>query len=257
MRKEKVNIPGIKHIIAVASGKGGVGKSTVAFNLAALLQKRGYKVGLLDADIYGSSLPSFLGKSIKIENKGKKFMPHLHEGTYMMSLGFLFEKGTPIMWKGPILQTAIRQLFVDVDWPALDILIVDMPPGTGDAHILVGQTFCLTGALIVSTSQDIAVIDAEKCLKTFQKLDVPILGIIENMKTLVCPHCKEATDVFHGVSLQSFAKNHQVPFLGSIPLDLNVVIQTNRNLAVTEDQSPFAYASLQSIIDKFLETPHI
>jgi ATP-binding protein involved in chromosome partitioning len=182
-------IPGVGAIIAVASGKGGVGKSTVAVNLALGLQALGFKVGLLDADIYGPSVPRLLGITEKPQMDGGKLAPIVKFGLKAMSIGFLVEEDTPMIWRGPMVQSALTQMMNDVAWAPLDILVIDMPPGTGDAQLTIAQRVPLKGAVIVSTPQDIALIDARKGLAMFRKIQVPVLGIVENMSTYVCPHC--------------------------------------------------------------------
>ena len=214
-------IPGVKALIAVASGKGGVGKSTVAVNLAVALANQGKKIGLLDADIYGPSVPHLLGLAgRKPESDGKKLQPMLAHGIKAMSIGFLIDVDTPMIWRGPMVVSALSQLMTDVDWGELDVLVMDLPPGTGDAQLTIAQRVRLSGAVIVSTPQDIALIDARKALAMFRKTQVPILGLVENMSTFVCPHCGEATPIFgHGGARETAAKL-DVPFFGEIPLTL-------------------------------------
>jgi ATP-binding protein involved in chromosome partitioning len=219
---ERRGIPGIAAIIAVASGKGGVGKSTVAVNLALALASLGKKVGLLDADIYGPSVPHLLGIHEKPVSDGKKLEPIVRHGVKTMSIGFLVDVDTPMIWRGPMVMSALTQMLNDVSWGALDILVVDMPPGTGDAQLTMAQRVPLAGAVIVSTPQDIALIDARKGLAMFRKTDVPVLGIIENMSTFFCPNCGHETHVFgHGGARQT-AETLGCEFLGEIPLDLAI-----------------------------------
>jgi ATP-binding protein involved in chromosome partitioning len=214
----QAGIPGVGAIIAVASGKGGVGKSTVAVNLALGLQVLGYKVGLLDADIYGPSLPRLLGISEKPEADGGKLAPIVKLGLKTMSIGFLVEEDTPMIWRGPMVQSALTQMMNDVSWAPLDILVIDMPPGTGDAQLTIAQRVPLKGAVIVSTPQDIALIDARKGLAMFRKTQVPVLGIIENMSTFVCPHCGHESHIFGHGGARETARALDAPFLGEIPL---------------------------------------
>jgi ATP-binding protein involved in chromosome partitioning len=211
-------IPGVGAIIAVASGKGGVGKSTVAVNLALGLQSLGFKVGLLDADIYGPSVPRLLGITEKPTMAGDKLAPIVKFGLKTMSIGFMIDEDTPMIWRGPMVQNALTQMMNDVAWAPLDILVVDMPPGTGDAQLTIAQRLPLKGAVIVSTPQDIALIDARKGLAMFRKTQVPILGIVENMSTFVCPHCGHESHIFGHGGARDTAKALDAPFLGEIPL---------------------------------------
>jgi ATP-binding protein involved in chromosome partitioning len=210
-------------VIAVASGKGGVGKSTVAANLAARLAQLGHDVGLLDADIYGPSMPMMFGIDDKPVVHGNRLQPFERHGVKVMSLGFILEVDTPVIWRGPMVMKAIEQLLGDVDWGELDYMVIDLPPGTGDAQLTISQRVPLAGALIVSTPQDIALIDARKGLAMFQKVNVPVLGIVENMSGFVCPHCGETTDIFKRGGARATAETLGCAFLGSIPLDPAVV----------------------------------
>jgi len=217
-QQPQAGIPGVAAVIAVASGKGGVGKSTVAVNLALALAKLGLKTGLLDADIYGPSVPRLLGIAEKPETDGHKLTPIAKYGIKAMSIGFLVNEDTPMIWRGPMVQSALTQMMNDVDWAPLDVLVVDMPPGTGDAQLTMAQRVPLKGAVIVSTPQDIALIDARKGLAMFQKTKVPVLGIVENMSVFVCPHCGEATHIFGKDGARETAAKLGAPFLGAIPL---------------------------------------
>lgn len=210
----------VKHIIAVASGKGGVGKSTVAINLAAGLTILGFKVGLLDADIYGPSLPRLTGmRDQKPERVNEKIIPIEAHGMKLMSMGFLVDEEAPMIWRGPMIQSAIKQLLSDVDWRGNDVLVIDLPPGTGDAQLTLAQQVAMTGAVIVSTPQDIALVDARKGLEMFRKTNVPILGVVENMSYFCCPSCGTRSEIFgHGGARDSAAAAN-VAFLGEIPLD--------------------------------------
>jgi ATP-binding protein involved in chromosome partitioning len=211
-------IPGVAAIIAVASGKGGVGKSTVAVNLALSLSRLGLKVGLLDADIYGPSLPRLMGITEKPESDGKKLVPITKHGIKTMSIGFLVEEDQAMIWRGPMVQSALTQMLQDVQWAPLDVLVLDMPPGTGDAQLTIAQRVPLKGAVIVSTPQDIALIDARKGISMFQKTHVPILGLVENMSVFVCTNCGHEHHIFGHGGARETAATLGAPFLGEIPL---------------------------------------
>ncbi len=216
-------LPDVTHIIAVASGKGGVGKSTMAINLALALAAEGHATGILDADIYGPSLPRMLGITLRPQSADGKIMEPLEKyGVKAMSIGFLIEENTPMIWRGPMVMGALEQMMRDVNWGALDVLVVDMPPGTGDAQLTMAQRVPLAGAVIVSTPQDIALIDAHRGLAMFNKVNVPVLGIIENMSNFVCPHCGEETQIFGHGGARDCAAQLGVPFLGEIPLDIEI-----------------------------------
>lgn len=210
-------------IVAIASGKGGVGKSTTAANLALALMAEGARTGLLDADIYGPSMPRMMGVRGKPTTAdGKVLDPMVGHGVKLMSMGFLVDEETPMIWRGPMVMSALQQLLQDVDWGPLDVMVVDMPPGTGDAQLTLAQTARLAGAVIVSTPQDIALLDARKGLNMFRKVDVPVLGIVENMSYFQCPHCGERSDVFSHGGAKREAERLGVPFLGEIPLDIAI-----------------------------------
>jgi ATP-binding protein involved in chromosome partitioning len=217
-------LPQVKITIAVASGKGGVGKSTVAANLAAALAQTGASVGLLDADIYGPSMGVMLGVRHKprIDQTRSLIVPIEAHGMLVMSLGFLLDPAEPVIWRGPMVMKALEQLIKDVDWPELDYMVVDLPPGTGDAQLTLTQKVPLSGAVIVTTPNEVALIDARKGLAMFQKVKVPVLGIVENMSYFVCPHCQGVSDIFSKGGGDRTASEMGVPFLGGLPLDISV-----------------------------------
>jgi ATP-binding protein involved in chromosome partitioning len=216
-------IPGVDHVLAVASGKGGVGKSTVAVNLALAMAAEGYHVGILDADIYGPSLPTMMGlKGVQPVVVEKRIQPIEKYGVRVMSLGFLVEEDTPMVWRGPMVHSAVTQFLREVDWGRIDWLVVDMPPGTGDAHLTLTQGVPLDGAVIVTTPQDIALIDARKGLRMFDKVGTRVLGIVENMGTFVCPDCGAEHEIFSRGGGRATAERYGVPFLGTIPLHQDV-----------------------------------
>ncbi len=217
-----IAIPGITRIIAVASGKGGVGKSTTAINLALGLLTHGWRVGVLDADVYGPSLPRLLGLKERPEMDGKMLKPIQAFGLKAMSIGFLVGEDEAMIWRGPMVMSAINQLLREVDWGELDCLVVDMPPGTGDAQLTLAQAVPLAGAVIVSTPQDLALIDARRGISMFGKTNVPILGIVENMSTFICPHCGGQSDIFSHGGARREADAMGVPFLGEVPLALSI-----------------------------------
>jgi ATP-binding protein involved in chromosome partitioning len=215
-------LPGVKSVIAVASGKGGVGKSTVAVNLAVALAQTGRTVGLLDADIYGPSLPRMLGLNRKPQVRDGKMLPLHAWGLTCMSIGFLVDEETAMVWRGPMVMGALNQLLTQVEWGALDVLVIDMPPGTGDTQLTLAQKASLAGAVIVSTPQDIALLDARRGVKMFEQVRVPVLGIVENMSYFACPNCHHRTDIFGHGGAQAEAARIGVPFLGEIPLLLAI-----------------------------------
>jgi len=216
-------VPGVRHIVAVASGKGGVGKSTVASNLAVSLARMGNQVGLLDADIYGPSQPTMFGVHGRPRLDGQKMLPFERHGVKLMSLGFLVQMDTPVIWRGPMVMRALEQMLGEVAWGDLDLLVVDLPPGTGDAQLTMTQRVPLSGAVIVTTPQDVALIDARKGLAMFRKVNVPVMGIVENMSGFCCPSCGEVTDIFKRGGGERTAELLETAFLGKIPLDPAIV----------------------------------
>ncbi|HVC56052.1 MAG TPA: Mrp/NBP35 family ATP-binding protein [Stellaceae bacterium] len=236
--------PGVRAIVAVASGKGGVGKSTVAANLALGMKANGLSVGVLDADIYGPSMPRMLGISGRpaASADGKILKPMENFGVKCMSIGFLVAEDTPMIWRGPMVMSALQQMLRDVAWGELDIMIVDMPPGTGDAQLTMAQQVALAGAVIVSTPQDIALIDARKGLNMFKKVDVPVLGIIENMSYFLCPHCGGRSDIFGHGGARREAERLGCDFLGEVPLDLAIRETSDDGRPITISQPDSAYA---------------
>jgi len=219
----KLLVPGVRSIVAVASGKGGVGKSTVAANLALAFAANGLRVGLLDADIYGPSMPRMLGISGKPASRdGKTLEPMTNHGIKCMSMGFLVPEDTPMIWRGPMVMSALQQMLRDVAWGELDVMVVDLPPGTGDAQLTMAQQVPLAGAVIVSTPQDIALLDARKGLNMFQRVNVPVLGIIENMSYFLCPHCGERSEIFSHGGARREAERLGAEFLGEVPLDIAI-----------------------------------
>jgi ATP-binding protein involved in chromosome partitioning len=216
-------IPGVEAIIAVASGKGGVGKSTTAVNLALALRELGLRVGILDADIYGPSMPKLLAIRERPQTiGGNRLVPIERFGMPVMSIGFLIEEETPMIWRGPMVMSALTQMLREVEWGALDVMVVDMPPGTGDAQLTMAQQVPLKGAVIVSTPQDLALIDARRGIAMFRRVNVPVLGIVENMSTFICPQCGARSDIFGHGGARREAERLGVPFLGEVPLDIAI-----------------------------------
>jgi len=257
VRRAEPILPEVRAVFAVASGKGGVGKSTVAVNLAVALARAGRAVGLLDADIYGPSLPRMLGLARKPEVAGEKLLPIPVWGLKAMSIGFLVEEETPMIWRGPMVMGALEQMLGQVVWGKLDYLVVDMPPGTGDAQLTMAQRVKLAGAVIVSTPQDIALIDARRGVRMFERTHVPVLGLVENMSFFTCPHCGKRADIFGHGGARSEAARLGVPFLGEVPLLLQIRETGDRGTPITasdpEGPAAAAFASLARQVAEQIE----
>lgn len=257
----KIALPHVKHIIAVASGKGGVGKSTTAANLALALSRLGLKVGLFDADIYGPSMPRMLGLSgLKPAATDDAILPLENHGLKIMSIGFMVPEDAPVIWRGPMVIGALEQLLRDVDWGELDVMVVDMPPGTGDTQLTMSQRVPLAGAVIVSTPQDIALLDARKGLNMFRKVEVPVLGFIENMSYYICPSCGHREEVFSHGGAKKTAEELGADFLGEIPLDIKIreTSDAGTPIVVADPESPHAkaYGAIaQKVWDKLNAEP--
>jgi ATP-binding protein involved in chromosome partitioning len=240
--KVQPGIPGVDAVIAVASGKGGVGKSTTAVNLALGLRDLGLKVGMLDADIYGPSLPKLLAIREKPQTiGGTRLKPIERYGLTVMSIGFLIDEETPMIWRGPMVMSAITQMLREVEWGNLDVMVVDMPPGTGDAQLTMAQQVPLKGAVIVSTPQDLALVDARRGVAMFKRVNVPVLGVVENMSYFLCPGCGTRSDIFGHGGAQKEAERLGVPFLGEVPLHMTIREKSDSGLPVvaTEPDSPY------------------
>jgi len=259
-----VNVSGIesvKHIVAVASGKGGVGKSTTSVNLAAALAHQGLKTGLLDADIYGPSQPLMLGlpegtrPDVRNIDDQQFFVPVEAQGLQTMSMGFLVTDKTPMVWRGPMASGALQQMLLQTDWGELDVLIIDMPPGTGDIQLTLSQKVPVAGAVIVTTPQDIALLDAIKGIEMFSKVDIPVLGIIENMAVHVCSECGHAEHLFGKGGGQEIASRYQTPLLGSLPLDLSIRENTDAGRpAVSVDANSAAAVTYLSVATQLMNS---
>jgi ATP-binding protein involved in chromosome partitioning len=223
MTDHRRTVPGVRNLVAVASGKGGVGKSTIAANLAVALHKSGARVGLLDADIYGPSVPTLFGlKGHRLEAEGQLILPAEKDGIKLLSVGFLLEDDTPVIWRGPMLMKALEQLVHGAKWGELDYLVIDLPPGTGDVQISLVQMTPVSGAIVVTTPQDLALIDARKAVKMFEKVGVPILGVVENMSYFLCPHCSGRTEIFgHGGAAKACV-DMGLRFIGEVPLQMEL-----------------------------------
>ena len=236
-------IPGVRRILAIGSGKGGVGKSTVSSNLAVALARKGRRVGLLDADIHGPSQPRMMGVSDRPASPdGKTILPLRAHGVTMMSIGLMLKDGEAVIWRGPMLQGALQQLLGQVQWGELDVLIIDLPPGTGDVQLSLAQKTPLTGALVVSTPQDVALIDSRRAINMFDKLKVPVLGLIENMSSYVCPNCGHEAHLFGHGGVAAEAERIGVPFLGELPLSLDVRLAGDAGTPVAAGDGPVAEA---------------
>ena len=236
-------VTGVDRILAIASGKGGVGKSTVASNLAVALARQGRRVGLLDADIYGPSQPRMMGVTTRPEAPdGKTIIPPVAHGVTMMSLGLLLKEDQAVIWRGPMLMGALQQLLTQVAWGKLDVLIIDLPPGTGDVQLTLGQRTQVTGAIIVSTPQDIALLDARKAINMFQTLKTPILGLIENMSSYICPNCGHEEHIFGHGGVAAEARKLGVPLLGEIPLNIDVRVAGDAGVPIATGDGPIAEA---------------
>jgi ATP-binding protein involved in chromosome partitioning len=245
----QAEIPGVAAVIAVASGKGGVGKSTTALNLALGLRDLGLRVGLLDADIYGPSVPRLTGIREKPQlNDEKKMIPLQRFGLAIMSIGFLVEEDTAMIWRGPMVMSAITQMLRDVVWGTLDVLVVDMPPGTGDAQLTLAQNVPLKGAIIISTPQDLSLIDARRGLAMFKKVNVPVLGIVENMSYFQCPHCGTRSDIFGHGGARHEAERLAVPFLGEIPLHMSIRVSSDSGTPVVDSEPDGPHAEIYRVI---------
>jgi ATP-binding protein involved in chromosome partitioning len=245
---EQKPIEGVKNIIAVSSAKGGVGKSTVCVNIALALQKSGAKVGILDADVYGPSIHLLLDVMERPQpGKNKEIAPVVKNDLKLMSLGFLADKTNPVMWRGPLVTSVVKKFLEDVDWAPLDYLLIDMPPGTGDAQLTLVQTVPLTGAIIITTPSELALVDAEKGLQMFRVVEVPVLGIVENMSHFVCPHCSEKTEIFGSGGGLAISDRLQTEFLGEIPLDVQVRTDGDRGrpIMTTDVDSPATRAFIE------------
>ncbi|HEV7680068.1 MAG TPA: Mrp/NBP35 family ATP-binding protein [Candidatus Dormibacteraeota bacterium] len=218
------DIPGVRNIVAVSAGKGGVGKTTVSVNVAIALSQAGARVGLLDADIYGPNVPIMLGLHDQPRSMGERILPPESHGLKVMSLGLILKPDQAVVWRGPMLGGAIRQFLYDVEWGELDYLVIDLPPGTGDAQLTLAQAIPLTGAVIVTTPQDVSVADVSRGVQMFRQLKVPVLGVVENMSGYVCPHCGESTELFGSGGGHQVAERYEIAYLGEIPLDPRIRI---------------------------------
>jgi ATP-binding protein involved in chromosome partitioning len=235
-------LPNIKNIIAIASGKGGVGKSTTAVNLALALAKEGFQTGLLDADIYGPSQPTMLGITGKPEINEKGMLPQQNHGIQSMSIGYLIDTTTPMIWRGPMVSTALLQLLNDTQWDNLDYLVIDLPPGTGDIQLTLSQKIPVTAAIIVTTPQDLALLDARRAYEMFKKVNIPVLGVIENMSTHICSQCGHHESIFGEGGGKKLAEQYGLDFLGALPLDIHIREQTDNGkpTVIADPESPNA-----------------
>jgi ATP-binding protein involved in chromosome partitioning len=254
--KKDAILPGVKNTIAIASGKGGVGKSTVAVNLAVALAKDGAKVGIIDADIYGPSIPLMLGINKKPQifqsKETMKMIPLFNYGIKIISIGFLIDDNAPVIWRGPMASGAVKQFMTDVDWDELDYLVFDMPPGTGDIQLTLVQTIPLTGAVIVTTPQEVSLIDARKALKMFGRVNVPILGIVENMSYFIAPDTGKKYEIFGSGGGSALAKDTETPFLGGIPIDPRIRIGGDKGIPIVFDMPGSEHADVMMSIARNL-----
>ncbi|MCH2277632.1 MAG: Mrp/NBP35 family ATP-binding protein [Vicinamibacterales bacterium] len=241
-------IPGVKNIIAVGAGKGGVGKTTVSVNLACALAQHGSRVGLLDGDIYGPNVPIMLGVQTQLETDGKKILPAERHGIRVVSIGFLTQDEAPVIWRGPMLHGVIQQFFREVNWGDLDYLIIDMPPGTGDVALSLSQTVPVSGAVAVTTPQTVSLADTRRAIRMYQKLNIPVLGLLENMSHFVCPECNHESDIFGKGGGELLAEQMKVPYLGQIPLyePIRVGGDQGTPIVMTEPESPAGQALIDS-----------
>ncbi|MBI3914218.1 MAG: iron-sulfur cluster carrier protein ApbC [Chloroflexi bacterium] len=239
----KLNIP-VRSTIAVASGKGGVGKTTVAVNLAVALAQSGAQVGLMDADVYGPNIPIMMGVNEPPRSVNGKILPLEAHGVKLMSMGFLVPPEQAVIWRGPMLHSAVRQFLTDVEWGPLDYLVIDLPPGTGDVQLTLAQSVPLTGGVVVATPQDVALADVLKGIMMFKKLEVPVLGIVENMSYFLCPHCGERTEIFAHGGAQQMAAQYGVAFLGEIPLDVSIRVGGDTGAPITAAQPDSPHAKI-------------
>jgi len=255
MRPQAGAIPGVHSIVAVASGKGGVGKSTTAVNLALGLRSLGLKVGILDADIYGPSIPRLLAifERPAVDSE-LRIIPFDKYGLKVMSMGFMMDEEAPVIWRGPMVSSALMQMVREVEWGELDVLVLDMPPGTGDAQLTMAQQVPLSGAVIVSTPQDLALVDARKGLKMFKQVDVPIMGIVENMSMFVCPHCGEDTDIFGHGGAREEAEKLKVTFLGAVPLHKDIRVSSDAGTPIVISEPEGVHAKIYQAIALKLAT---
>ncbi len=255
--KQETILPGVKNTIAVASGKGGVGKSTVAVNLAVALAKNGAKVGIIDADIYGPSIPLMLGINKKPQifqsSETRKMIPLVNHGIKIISIGFLIDDNAPVIWRGPMASGAVKQFMTDVEWDELDYLVFDMPPGTGDIQLTLVQTIPLTGAVIVTTPQEVSLIDARKAVKMFGRVNVPVLGIVENMSYFIAPDTGKKYDIFGSGGGSALANDAEVPFLGGIPIDPRIRIGGDKGIPIVYDMPDSEQADAILKIARLLE----
>jgi ATP-binding protein involved in chromosome partitioning len=258
-RRAPESIAGVKHIIAIASGKGGVGKSTTAANLAIAMAQEGWRIGLLDADVFGPSAPRLFGLAEKPKVEQNFMLPLVAHGIKVISIGLMIEEEAPVVWRGPMVMSAVTQLLREVAWGELDCLVVDMPPGTGDVQLTMAQSAPLAGAIIVSTPQDLALIDARRGIAMFDKVSIPVLGIIENMSYFICPHCQGRSDIFAHGGARHEAEKRGVAFLGEVPLDIEIreTSDAGRPIVAASPESPHAlvYRAIARAVMAKLDKP--